>query len=83
MSKEKEYEHNGRPLLFYNSNNLNKPIEVRQATTKGYIEMINGGVCDLSYPGSKLRRGRVQEDGTICPTITCGMMLCVVEVTND
>lgn len=31
--------------------------------------MRNGGVCDLSYPSSKLRRGRVQGGGTICPTI--------------
>ena len=29
-----------------------------------------GGVCDLSYPKSKLRRGRVQGDGWISPTIT-------------
>lgn len=29
-----------------------------------------GGVADLSYPSSKTRRGRVQECGTICPTIT-------------
>lgn len=29
-----------------------------------------GGVADLSYPSSKTRRGRVQERGTICPTIT-------------
>lgn len=28
------------------------------------------GVADLSYPSSKTRRGRVQERGTICPTIT-------------
>lgn len=35
-------------------------IKIRQATKKGYIEMINGGVCDMAYPTSKLRRGRVQ-----------------------
>ena len=29
-----------------------------------------GGVADLSYPSSKTRRGRVQEGGWICPTIT-------------
>lgn len=46
---------------------------VKQATKKGYIELdfIDGvGVCDLSYPSSKTRRGRVQEGGKICPTIT-------------
>lgn len=29
-----------------------------------------GGVADLGYPRSKTRRGRVQEGGNICPTIT-------------
>lgn len=84
MSKEKEYEHNGRPLLYLNLDSKDKPIEVRQAVKKGFIEMIDGGVCDLSFPSSKLRRGRVQGDGTICPTITSnGMFLCVVEVQDD
>ncbi len=35
-------------------------IKVKQATTKGYIEMNLPGCCDLSYPTSKVRRGRVQ-----------------------
>lgn len=30
-----------------------------------------GGVIDISYPSSS-RRGRVQENGTIAPTLTCG-----------
>lgn len=29
-----------------------------------------GGVADLSYPDSKTRRGRVQEGGDVCPTLT-------------
>lgn len=29
-----------------------------------------GGIADLSYPNSKTRRGRVQDDGLTCPTIT-------------
>ena len=33
---------------------------VKQATSSGWIEMCVPGVCDLSYPNSKLRRGRVQ-----------------------
>ena len=45
-------------------------IRIRQATKLGWIEMENGGVADLSYPNSKLRRGRVQGNGQICPTIT-------------
>jgi hypothetical protein len=35
-------------------------IRVKQATKQGYILCENGGVADLSYPNSKLRRGRVQ-----------------------
>lgn len=37
-----------------------KFIGVKQATQQGYIVMQIPGVCDLSYPESKLRRGRVQ-----------------------
>lgn len=46
-------------------------ILIRQATADGYAEMLNGGVCDLNYPSSKTRRGRVQEYGRITPTIYC------------
>ena len=47
-----------------------KTIKIPQATKQGYIECEVGGVEDLSYPNSKTRRGRVQENGTISPTIT-------------
>ena len=43
---------------------------IRQATKKGYIELKAPGICDLSYPNSKLRRGRVQGEGKIIPTLT-------------
>ena len=49
-----------------------KIARIKQATSKGYIEMEVGGVFDATYPNSKTRRGRVQEHGTICPTITSG-----------
>lgn len=45
-------------------------VLISQATKQGYIECEVGGVADLSYPNSKTRRGRVQENGTISPTIT-------------
>ena len=48
----------------------NGKIAIRQATKKGYIECEIGGVADLSYPESKTRRGRVQEGGNICTTLT-------------
>lgn len=37
-----------------------------------------GGVADFSYPTSKLRRGRVQGDGNISPTITTTSGICRV-----
>jgi len=50
--------------------NFNNKVAIRQATKKGYIECEIGGVADLSYPESKTRRGRVQDGGNICPTLT-------------
>lgn len=45
-------------------------VNIKQATKQGYIECEVGGVADLSYPDSKTRRGRVQNNGNISPTIT-------------
>lgn len=45
-------------------------IRIKQATKQGWVGCCEGGVADLSYPNSKTRRGRVEEGGTICPTIT-------------
>lgn len=45
-------------------------VLVKQATKKGAVECKVGGVADLSYPGSKTRRGRVQDGGQTSPTIT-------------
>ena len=58
---------------YYVDNKLdirNNKVIISQATKKGYIEMNADGVCDLSYPNSKTRRGRVQEGGNVCPTLT-------------
>lgn len=58
-----------------------KIILIPQATKKGYIEMEVPGICDLSYPDSKTRRGRVQEDGKVCPTLTASSQdICYVEL---
>lgn len=51
-------------------NLLIEPLRVRQATKEGYIEVLPGGVVDLSYPTSATRRGRVQEGGLVTPTLT-------------
>ena len=45
-------------------------VRIKQATKEGYTECKVGGVADLSYPTSTTRRGRVQESGDICPTLT-------------
>ena len=45
-------------------------VRINQATKQGYIECEVGGVADLSYPDSKTRRGRVQDRGNVCPTLT-------------
>lgn len=55
-------------------------VQIKQATKKGYVDCNVGGVADLSYPKSKTRRGRVQEDGLICPTITASETgICRIE----
>jgi len=43
-------------------------VLIPQAPKQGYIECNIPGVADLSFPDSKTRRGRVQENVEICPT---------------
>lgn len=45
-------------------------VGIKVANKKGYIECEIGGVADFLYPTSKHRRGRVQGNGRISPTIT-------------
>jgi len=55
-------------------------VYIKQATKQGFIKCIVGGAVDLSYPNSKTRRGRVQEGGLICPTITAqNTGICIIE----
>lgn len=62
-------------------------VGIRQAVKGGYIKCEVGGVADFLYPTSKLRRGRVQGGGQICPAITSqNFGVCKVERnlnTND
>ena len=54
---------------------------IPQATKKGYIEMDLPGICDLSYPNSKTRRGRVQEGGKVSPTLTAASQdICYIDL---
>ena len=45
-------------------------VKIKQATKEGYIECEVGGVCNIYYPNSKTRRGRVQDRGNVCPALT-------------
>lgn len=48
----------------------NNCISVKQATKEGSIKCKVGGCYDASYPDSKTRRGRVQDNGDTVPTLT-------------
>lgn len=55
-------------------------VLVKQATKRGYAECELGGVADLSFPDSGTRRGRVQERGSVRPTIMAqNQELCRIE----
>ena len=47
-------------------------IEIKQATKEGSIKCKVGGCYDASYPDSTTRRGRVQNNGDVTPTLTAG-----------
>lgn len=46
-------------------------VKVKTATKDGTQQMEYGGVCDIAYPNSETRRGRIQEGGSVSPTLTC------------
>lgn len=48
---------------------VDEPLRIPQATKQGYVEVMPGSLFDMSYPESKTRRGRVQEGGTVSPTL--------------
>ena len=63
-------------------------VKIKQATKQVYIECEVGGVADFSYPDSKTRRGRVQGNGEISPTLTTeNQDICKIEkvgqISND
>lgn len=67
------------PTLTTNKGEGNK-IAIKQATKKGYIECSVPGIADLSFPDSKTRRGRVQENGEVCPTLMAGQQdICYID----
>lgn len=56
---------------FNADNGVMEKVGIKQATEKGYAECDIGGVADFSYASSETRRGRVQGQGQISPTLTC------------
>ena len=72
FERETEYANTllARDYKGFGNQSMNAVIQIPQATKRGYIECEIGGVADLSYPNSKTRRGRVQDNGQICPTLT-------------
>jgi len=59
-------------------------VSIKQATKDGYIKCDLPGVADLYYPESTTRRGRVQENGTVSPTLTAAQTgICKLEKTNE
>ena len=55
-------------------------VKIKQATSQGYIECEVGGIADLSFPDSKTRRGRVQDNGQVSPTLMAGEQdICRIE----
>ena len=69
MSEAKRYSTDARPFLEVASRGGQIVLRIRQATEQGYIECDAGGVCDLAYPQSELRRARVKERGKVCGTL--------------
>lgn len=51
---------------------LEETIKIKQATKKGYAECKIGGVADFSFPDRKTRRGRVEQNGDVSPTLMAG-----------
>ena len=61
-----------------------KVARVPQATKDGFINLPIPGIADLSRMDSKTRRGRVQGNGTLCPTLTASQQdICFVDFEED
>lgn len=58
------------PQVLPHSQWKEQSLFIPEATKKGYAEVPDGGVFDASYPESSTRRGRVQEGGSVAPTLT-------------
>lgn len=72
------------------NNTIVKTIEARDykgfntgySTQDGAIRCEIGGCFDSSYPDSKIRRGRVQNDGDITPTLTASSSEAILHIES-
>ena len=48
-----------------------------------YLPICGGGCIDTTQPTSLTRRGRVQEGGTVCPTLMTGNHICRLEFDKN
>lgn len=71
--------HGGCELKIVHPLTCNMKIRIPQATKKGFIEVGDGGVFDWSYPTSKTRRGRVQQNGKVAPTLMCNQNVLYIK----
>ena len=67
----------------YGASGVGQVIKIRQADKQGYALCELGGAVDLEYPTSQTRRGRVIENGKICPTLTTENIPNVIELGNE
>lgn len=59
-------------------------LHIPQATKLGYIPLQVPGICDLSRMDSKSRRGRVQKEGTVTPTLTASEQdICFIDFEKE
>ena len=58
-------------------------IAIPQATKQGYVEITPGSVFDAAYPESTTRRGRVQEGGSVSPTLCTTAEVSLYEGVKD
>lgn len=62
-----------------NNKKIRTMIRIKANNGKGYYLLEDGGVLDIAYPESKLRRGRVKENGRISGTLATSPTMARME----
>ena len=83
MSEAKRYNTDKRPFLEIAARGGQIVLRIRQATEQGYIECDPGGVADLAYPSSQLRRARVKDRGKVCGTLMSDNQQFCIFIEHD